>query len=90
MLISVRDILSWARFITSVLQAGQSAPVPDVERVRPWEAFVHGVALVLLDGLGLGSGLSPASAARLRLECTAVLARQVRDSFHLVPCRVQP
>lgn len=68
----MRDLLSWAGFVTSSLtqSAGQGMVL------RPWEAFVHGAALVLLDGMGLGAGLSPVSVARLREACVAALAKQ--------------
>lgn len=65
--LSVRDLLSWAGFMTS---SGLL--------LRPWESYVHGAALVLLDGMGLGAGLSPQSVARLRKECVRALREQVR------------
>lgn len=46
--------------------------------LRPWEAYAHGAALVLLDGIGLGAGLSPLSVRRLRKACAKVLIKQVR------------
>lgn len=49
----------------------------DSRVLLPWEAYVHGAALVLLDGIGLGAGLSPASVSRLREECGKMLAEQV-------------
>eukprot|EP00903_Cladosiphon_okamuranus_P014927 g13820.t2 len=64
--LSVRDLLSWAGFMTS---SGL--------RLRPWEAYVHGAALVLLDGMGLGAGLSPQSVARLRKGCAKTLKDQI-------------
>lgn len=45
--------------------------------LRPWEAYVHGASLVLLDGMGLGSGLSVTSMRRLRAACAGRLAEQV-------------
>lgn len=38
---------------------------------------MHGAALVLLDGMGLGAGLSPQSVARLRKACAKALKDQV-------------
>lgn len=46
--------------------------------LRPWEAYVHGAALVLIDGMGLGAGLSPVVVATLRKECGDILTAQVR------------
>lgn len=51
-----------------------------VTALRPWEAYVHGASLVLLDGMGLGSGLSVTSIRRLRAACAVKLAEQVRES----------
>lgn len=48
--------------------------------LRPWEAYVHGAALVLLDGMGLGAGLSPQSVARLKKACAKVLKDQVSEA----------
>lgn len=87
LVLSVRELLSWAGFITAllpqssepVLTATEDAGFQCVQPyLRPWEAYVHGAALVLLDGMGLGAGLSPASIAGLRKACVAVLAKQVK------------
>ncbi len=40
-------------------------------------AYLHGAHLVLLDGLGLGVGLPPASVAPLRDQCCAFLRQQL-------------
>ena len=42
-----------------------------------WEAYVHGAHLTLLDGLGLGLGMSNAAAQQLRIACEGHLMRQV-------------
>lgn len=87
--LSVRDLLSWAGFITSSMSSGNVASAPQATSTSPchtdaasglglWEAYVHGAALVLLDGLGLGAGLSPLSMDRLRKACAKVLKDQVR------------
>lgn len=79
--LSVRDLLSWAGFVTSSLANGstpESLTSDDDGVLRPWEAYVHGAALVLLDGVGLGSGLPESAVAKLRRECGAVLSQQVR------------
>lgn len=89
--LSVRDLLSWAGFITSSMselgrdvyygsKASPSSTNVAVEKsaLRPWEAYAHGAALVLLDGMGLGAGLSPLSVDRLRKSCAKILKEQVR------------
>lgn len=95
--LSVRDLLSWTGFITSSLAVGTSVTNTDEgskesasgtggqsddQVLKPWEAFVHGAALVLLDGLGLGSGVSVTSVRRLRAACAAKLAEQVKLTYY--------
>ena len=48
--LSLRDVLSWARFIVIALQTNNEVGV--------WSAYRHGASLMHLDGLGLGTGLS--------------------------------
>ncbi|CAB1097865.1 unnamed protein product [Ectocarpus sp. CCAP 1310/34] len=76
--LSVRDLLSWAGFIISVVRSSCPDRRSSEPGLRPWEAYVHGAALVLLDGMGLGAGLSPSSVVRLRQACVKVLKGQVR------------
>eukprot|EP00967_Tisochrysis_lutea_P030880 scaffold36289_cov16-Tisochrysis_lutea.AAC.2 len=46
-------------------------------------AYVHGAHLTLLDGLGAGVGLAPATAASLRAQCASFLRAQL-------PAELQP
>ena len=65
-----------------IVTSGCGNSTTETEKVgdlRPWEAYVHGASLVLLDGMGLGSGLSATSIGRLRAACAAKLAEQVRN-----------
>lgn len=55
--LSLRDVVSWAQFIA------ESKENSDVSH---WDAFFHGACLMHLDGLGLGSGLSPEASAHLK------------------------
>ena len=48
--LSLRDVLSWARFIGDVHLRG-----PKIDRFL---AYAHGASLMHLDGLGLGTGIS--------------------------------
>ncbi|CAM9165037.1 unnamed protein product [Ectocarpus sp. 4 AP-2014] len=75
--LSVRDLLSWAGFITSSVASSSPDSRSSGPGLRPWEAYVHGAALVLLDGMGLGAGLSPSSVIRLRQACVKVLKGQI-------------
>ena len=79
--LSVRDVISWAGFVTASVAQDTRTPCRvhkgEPTTLRPWEAFAHGAALVLLDGLGLGSGLSAESVSRLKEECVRKLSDQV-------------
>ncbi|OAQ30077.1 P-loop containing nucleoside triphosphate hydrolase protein [Linnemannia elongata AG-77] len=50
--VSLRDILAWVRFMNELMAKGQ---------LSPEEAFVHGGSLVLLDGLGSNASAGGAS-----------------------------
>lgn len=70
--LSLRDVLAWASFVAttaSVEEGGAQLHLP------PWLALVHGAAMVLLDGLGLGTALSPKLCAQQRRDAYRVLAR---------------
>lgn len=49
--LSLRDVLAWARFIIDTNISCHS-------NLGLWAAFIHGAALMHLDGLGLGTGLT--------------------------------
>ncbi|CAM9870479.1 unnamed protein product, partial [Phaeothamnion confervicola] len=69
--LSFRDILAWAAFVAGACKVpGAALPAPATAlgaaaALLPWQAFVHGAALVLLDGLGLGTGMSRYDVAQL-------------------------
>jgi MoxR-like ATPase len=50
-----------------------SAALPSLS---PWQAYAHGAAMVILDGLGLGTGLHPGALAGIRRACVAQLLAQ--------------
>ncbi|KAG1662050.1 hypothetical protein FOA52_005297, partial [Chlamydomonas sp. UWO 241] len=66
--LSVRDLLSWVSFVNAASPRLGSLP-----------AYAHGAHLTLLDGIGLGAGVSPAVAAALRATCHAHLLSQLPD-----------
>ncbi|KAL2649174.1 hypothetical protein R1flu_017302 [Riccia fluitans] len=68
--LSVRDLLSWVSFINCTS-----------EDIGLAAAFVHGAHLVLLDGLGLGTGLSTSAAEEQRRRCLDHLLKQLPDSL---------
>src|SRR5690606_11657447 len=69
--VSLRDILAWVRFMNALMTKGQ---------LSPEEAFVHGGSLVLLDGLGSNASAGGASLAgdvlkEFRLRSIAALSK---------------
>lgn len=81
----MRDAIAWASFVSAACNATpsassaspSSASAPAPPRLSPWQAYVHGASLTLLDGLGLGLGMPEASASALRAACLAFLATQL-------------
>ena len=71
--LTLRDILSWAKFI--------SVAVEKME-INPWASYVHGACLVLLDGLGLGSGLSKSSVKTIKEQSFVYLLGQIPVTEH--------
>ncbi|KAF9586477.1 AAA ATPase midasin [Lunasporangiospora selenospora] len=76
--VSLRDILAWVRFMNALMIKGQ---------LTAEEAFIHGGSLVLLDGLGSnasagGASLSGDLLKEFRLKCLAVLSKK-DDVVHL-------
>ncbi|GBG67612.1 hypothetical protein CBR_g742 [Chara braunii] len=68
--LSVRDILAWVTYINvAALTIGRAA------------AYVHGACLVLLDGIGLGMGVSEEVAQQLRKECYVYLLRRLPEEI---------
>ncbi|KIY92256.1 hypothetical protein MNEG_15708 [Monoraphidium neglectum] len=67
--LSIRDLLAWVSFVNAT--AGKLGPLA---------AYAHGAHLTLLDGLGLGTGLPPASLAALRRRCEQLLAAQLPEA----------
>ena len=65
--LTLRDILAWATFIGTA-----TAKL----KLDVWECYAHGASLVLLDGLGLGSGLSSDSLEGVNMRSHEYLLRQ--------------
>lgn len=66
--LSLRDVLSWARFIADVVLKNKT---------NQYSAYVHGASLMHLDGLGLGTGVSNKDADATRNLAKAFLLRQI-------------
>eukprot|EP00899_Mesostigma_viride_P010035 jgi/Mesvir1/19032/Mv12798-RA.1 len=78
--VSIRDLLSWVTYIR-----GAHA------KLGPWKALLHGGFLVLLDGLGLGTGVSDASARAAKANCLQYLLSLVPEELRpelLASCTV--
>jgi midasin len=69
LVLTLRDMLSWARFIVDARHASKELTL--------WEAYCHGASLMHLDGLGLGSGLALEDAAVVQAKAMSLLASQV-------------
>lgn len=67
--LSLRDVLSWARFITEVSVKHRI--------IDQYSAYLHGVALMHLDGVGLGTGVSNYDAYATRDKAKAYLLHQI-------------
>lgn len=67
--LSLRDVLSWARFIADVTVKRQI--------VSTYSAFLHGAALMHLDGVGLGTGVSNHDASATRDKAKSYLLEQI-------------
>ncbi|CAM9750162.1 unnamed protein product, partial [Discosporangium mesarthrocarpum] len=73
--LSVRDILAWCGFITNLAEGEEG----EENHYPPWRAYVQGISLILLDGMGLGSGLSPSDVQGLRKAATGFIISQVPE-----------
>ncbi|KAL7554496.1 hypothetical protein ACHAWF_017951, partial [Thalassiosira exigua] len=67
--LSLRDILSWAKFIAEVSLENKTV------EIHP--AYLHGASLMHLDGLGLGTGLSNHDASATRNKAKEFLLSQL-------------
>lgn len=66
--LSLRDILAWSQFVVTAREANQ--------RLEMWDAYCHGAALMHLDGLGLGTGMSSEETLALRSRAREFLLEQ--------------
>lgn len=68
---SLRDVLSWVEFM--------NAAAVGSDALSAWQAFLHGAAMVLLDGVGLGTGMSLAASQRLQQDAMNFLLALAPD-----------
>ena len=69
--LSLRDMLSWAKFIADVFLKNKT--------VDQYASYVHGASLMHLDGLGLGTGVSNQDATATRNKAKEFLLRQISE-----------
>jgi len=74
--LSLRDILSWARFIV----ACTSCDKQNITSI--WQAYLHGAALMHLDGLGLGTGLNVDDARSTRISAYKFLKSKIPSASY--------
>jgi MoxR-like ATPase len=67
--LSLRDILTWAAFITACTQAGDDLDI--------WGIYYHGACLMHLDGLGLGTALASHDSASAKNKAIEFLMEHV-------------
>ena len=63
--LTVRDVVTWVAFLN--VCSANDPPLP------PEEAYLHGAALVLLDGIGIGTGMPESAVTIQRKRCRAAL-----------------
>uniref|UniRef100_A0A0E0ISW5 Midasin n=1 Tax=Oryza nivara TaxID=4536 RepID=A0A0E0ISW5_ORYNI len=66
-MLTIRDLLSWISFINVTER-----------NLGPQQAFIHGLFLVLLDGLTLGMNVSKTEATELRRTCLSFLLEELQ------------
>lgn len=67
--LTLRDVLSWARFIVDARKAN--------EDIGLWDAYYHGACLMHLDGFGLGAGMAVEDAAMVKRKAAAFVLGQI-------------
>ncbi|GAB9472243.1 hypothetical protein Gpo141_00009426 [Globisporangium polare] len=85
--VTLRDILSWINFITSVMKENNGSSSANAH-VSPWVAFVQGAALSILDGLGLGADSALQTAMRAREDAYKFLLDLVPNDDEVVKQQV--
>lgn len=66
--VTLRDLHAWLEFMAAAAENAPEASDNSEQSVvsTMWETFAHGAALVLLDGLGLGTGLPQQACSSIR------------------------
>jgi MoxR-like ATPase len=81
LLVTLRDLHQWLAFMAELMMQQEVVEVSaSIGGVSMWQAFCHAACLVLLDGLGLGTGLAATSCVAIREAAVAFLVEQAPDS----------
>ena len=70
--LSVRDLVTWARFLSESTKRNESVDV--------WDAYLHGAFLMHLDGLGLGTILSDFDVQKIKQMAVSFLSKQIETT----------
>ena len=68
--LSVRDLVSWVRFVSEATQTGNEIAI--------WDAYFHGACLMHLDGLGLGTVVSESEINSIKDSAMRFLESQIK------------
>ncbi|KAJ3074248.1 AAA ATPase midasin [Podochytrium sp. JEL0797] len=82
-IVSLRDIMAWVAFITTMVNQGGPSEAADM--LLLCKSVFHGGCMVLLDGIGVnplfGTMLGSAAAATFRKDCSQRLAEDIYARF---------
>eukprot|EP00727_Mastigamoeba_balamuthi_P013922 m51a1_g9152 hypothetical protein (5493) ;mRNA; r:105121-123237 len=76
--VSIRDLLAWVSFVRTRTSQGKAT------LNASYEALVHGACMVLLDGIGSGTGMNEETANRLRKELLLDLVEMLPEEHRAV------
>ena len=79
--LTLRDILSWARFVVDARSANMD--------IDTWVAYCHGASLMHLDGLGLGAGMAREDVVAAKARAEEFLTRQTAEAGHVASFTAQ-
>ena len=79
MILTVRELVSWLHFMhITLFERAEIAGEPSLS--MQWRTFVHGGTMVVLDGLGCGSGVNVTLALQWRLKAAGFLLQQFDEA----------
>jgi MoxR-like ATPase len=79
LLITLRDLHQWLAFMAEIMSRRGSDGPSQSCCVSLWQAYCHAACLVLLDGLGLGTGLAAPAVEAIRAAAITFILNQAPD-----------